>query len=125
MTMKMVLASFAMFATMPAQAIETTLQLQLSTDQDFERRTIAYDCGGETLLTVNYINAAPNFLAIVPVEEEAQPLVFAAVFSASGARYAASHWVWENKGPDASLFDLTQGSDAEAVLTCSEIVNTP
>jgi membrane-bound inhibitor of C-type lysozyme len=104
---------------------ESTLQLQLSTSGDFERRTVQYDCGGETLLPVTYLNAAPNFLALLTAPEETDPLVLAAVVSGSGARYAAGQWVWWTQGPEASLYDATQGDDAEPVLTCSEINNTP
>jgi len=118
-------ATTTLLATLPANAVQTSLQLQLSAEQDFERRTVTYDCGAEAVLTVTYLNAAPNFLAIVPIEGETQPLVFAAVQSDSGARYAAGPWVWESRGPDASLFDIAEGEDAPAVLTCSELVNTP
>ena len=118
-------AAAALFATMPAHAVETSLQLQLSAGQDFERRTVTYDCGTETPLTVTYLDAAPNFLAIVPLESETQPLVFAAIVPESGARYASGPWIWESKGPDGSLYDTADGEDAEAVLTCSEVVNTP
>lgn len=115
----------ALLVATPALAVETSLQLQLSAGQDFERRTVTYDCGTETPLTVTYLDAAPNFLAIVPVEGETQPLVFVAVIPEAGARYASGSWIWENKGPDGSLFDIAGDEDAEAVLTCSELVNTP
>lgn len=119
------IASATLLATWPAHAVQSSLELRLDADQDFERRTVIYDCGTEAPIAVTYLNAAPNFLAIVPVEGESQPLVFAAVLSASGARYAAGPWFWESKGPDASLFDMSEGEDASAVLTCSEVVNTP
>lgn len=108
-----------------ALAAEAGLQITLGTTADFERRTLNYDCGTDTPLTVTYLNAAPNFLAIVPVEGEAEPLIFASAISASGARYVSGQWVWWTKGPEAQLFDETLGEDAEAVSTCSEIVNTP
>nr|WP_314258489.1 MliC family protein [uncultured Devosia sp.] len=108
-----------------ASAAQTTLQLQLSSDRDFQRHVMTYDCGAETPLAVTYINAAPNFLALVPVAEEPEELVFASILSASGARYASGKWQWWTQGSEASLFDTTLGDDAEAVLTCSEAVNTP
>ena len=119
------IAAIALLSTLRVAAVEPSLQLQLSADQDFERRTVTYDCGTETPLVVTYLDAVPNFLAIVPVEGETQPLVFASVLSDGAARYASGHWIWESKGPDASLFDVTAGEDAAAVLTCSELVNTP
>lgn len=114
----------ALFAP-PALAAGSSLQLQLSTDGDFERRTVSYDCGTEAPLVVTYLNAAPNFLAMLSVPDSADPLVFAAVISGSGARYAAGQWVWWNDGIDGSLYDATLGEDAEAVLACSEINNIP
>lgn len=120
-----IFASATLFAAMPVHAVETSLQLQLSAGQDFERRTVTYDCGTETPLSVTYLDAAPNFLAIIPLESETQPLVFAAIVPESGARYASGSWIWESKGPDGSLYDTAEGDDAEAVLTCSELVNTP
>ena len=117
--------AIALLAVLPSIAVETSLQLQISADQDFERRTITYDCGTETPLVVTYLDAVPNFLAIIPVEGETQPLVFASVLSKNGARYASGHWIWESQGPDGSLFDAAEGEDTPAVLTCSELINTP
>ncbi|MHA6689992.1 MliC family protein [Devosia sp. A449] len=108
-----------------AQAVETSVTINLATQSDFERRVMHYDCAAAEPLTVTYINAAPNFLALVPIVEEPEELVFTAVIAASGVRYAAGQWVWWTKGADASLYDMTLGEDAQAVLTCSELINTP
>jgi membrane-bound inhibitor of C-type lysozyme len=72
---------------------------------------------------VKYINAAPNFFAIVPVE--GKDLVFVNVLSGSGAKYEAGKYVWWNKGAEASLQDLTEGLDAAPVWMCSENIETP
>jgi membrane-bound inhibitor of C-type lysozyme len=120
-----VLLAASLLAPTAAQAIETSLQIELATDTDFERRVMQYDCSAGEPFSVTYINAAPNFLALVPIAEEPEPLVFAAVVAASGARYAAGQWVWWTKGAEASLYDATLGEDAEPVLTCSEMTNTP
>jgi membrane-bound inhibitor of C-type lysozyme len=106
----------------PALALSSSVTIDLGPG-DAERRTVNYDCGMDQPLTVEYINAAPNFLALLPIE--GQSLMFVAVLSASGARYAASRYVWWNDGPDASLYDQTLGEDAAAVLTCMEINNIP
>lgn len=108
-----------------AQAVEASIQLELGTTSDFERRATLYDCSAGEPFSVTYINAAPNFLALVPIDGEPEPLVFAAVLAASGVRYAAGQWVWWTKGVDASLYDVTLGEDAEPVLTCAEMNNTP
>jgi len=108
-----------------AQAIETSIAIELATHTDFERRVIVYDCGAAEPVSVSYINAAPNFLALVPIAEEPDHLVFASVIAASGVRYVSGQWVWWTKGADASLYDVTLGEDADPVLTCSEMNNTP
>jgi len=84
-----------------------------------------YECGSETPLAVTYLNAAPNFMAVLTPPDQTEALVFASVLSGSGARYAAGQWVWWTDGLEASLFDQTLGEDAEPVLTCSEVINTP
>ena len=119
------LLATALLAAVPTQAVETSIELELGTDSDFERREILYDCSAGEPFSVTYINAAPNFLALVPIADEPELHVFASVISASGARYAAGQWVWWTKGADASLYDITLGEDADPVLTCSEMNNTP
>lgn len=105
--------------------VESTLQLQLSTTGDFEQRTVQYDCGTETTLGVTYLNAAPNFIALLTPPDGTDPLVFAAVQSGSGVRYVAAQWLWLTQGPEASLYDAELGEDGDPVLSCSEINNTP
>jgi membrane-bound inhibitor of C-type lysozyme len=109
----------------PAQAVETSLQIELATASDFERRVMLYDCSAGEPFSVTYINAAPNFLALVPIDGEPDLIVFAAVVAASGVRYVSGQWAWWTKGVDASLYDTTLGEDADPVLTCSEMTNTP
>lgn len=119
------LLATALLAPAAAGAVETSIQLELGTQSDFERRIILYDCTTGEPFDVTYINAAPNFLALVPIAEEPERIVFTAVIAASGVRYASGQWVWWTKGADASLYDVTLGEDAEPVLTCSELNNTP
>jgi membrane-bound inhibitor of C-type lysozyme len=125
MPIRLAAAAALMALALPVHAAETGLVLTLGSEGDFERRAHTYDCGTDTPLAVTYLNAAPNFLAIVPVEAESEPLVFASVISASGARYMSGQWTWWTRGSDAELYDATLGEDADPVLTCSEIINTP
>lgn len=116
----------ALLTTGASHAVDATLQLELGNEQSsFDRRSVLYDCSAGEPFDVVYINAAPNFLALVPIEEEPQFIVFASVISGSGARYAAGKWIWWTDGIDASLYDTTLGEDAPAVLTCSEFIQTP
>ena len=119
------LLAASLLAPAAAHAVEASLQIELGTASDFERHTTLYDCSAGEPFSATYINAAPNFLALVPIEGEPEPLVFTAVVAASGVRYAAGQWVWWTKGADATLHDVTLGEDAEPVLTCSEMNNTP
>ena len=119
------LLAAALLTPAAAQAAQTTLQIELGTAGDFERRVMTYDCNDGSTVTATYINAAPNFLAILPVIDEPEPLVFTSVVAASGVRYVSGIWMWWTKGADATLHDVTLGQDAEPVLTCSEVNNTP
>ena len=123
---KSALAAATLLIVTPAMAVDTNLSVTLTTPSGaFEQSVIQYDCGPDTQLSVTYINAAPNFLAILTAPEEPASQIFASVQSGSGARYAAGKWVWWSKNTDANLFDVTLGDDAEPVLTCTEINNTP
>ena len=108
------LLAFALVA--PAQAGELTISLPGGAK--VERRTIFYQCQGLGRLQVEYINAAPNALAVVPIE--GKPLVFANVLSGSGARYAAGPYFWWEKGGTAQLSDLRQGNNVNPT-ECREI----
>lgn len=105
-------------------AITSSVVISLGSAGDFERKTVNYGCEGDVEhLAVAYINAAPNYLAILPLDGSA--LLFNTVLAASGAKYAAGKYVWWTKGPEASLYDLTQGADAKPILTCAELNETP
>lgn len=107
-------------ATQPAiPAATSAVIITLGTTGDFERKTVRYGCtGGEVdSLAVDYINAAPNYLALVPIQGSV--LVFNTVLSGSGAKYAAGKFIWWTKGSEASLYDLTQGANAKPILTCT------
>ena len=119
------LLAAALLAPTAVQAAQATLQIELGTAGDFERRVMNYECNDGSTVTATYINAAPNFLAILPVIDEPEPLVFTSVVAASGVRYVSGIWMWWTKGVDATLHDVTLGQDAEPVLTCSEVNNTP
>ena len=100
----------------------SSTQVVLALTGDAQTHTIRYECDGVAEpFAVQYINAAPNFLAIVPAG--GSQLVFANVVAASGARYVAGQYEWWTKGSDATFADLQQ-PDAEPV-TCLEVSETP
>lgn len=102
--------------------LDVSAAVILGFNGDFERRVVQYDCGQEAPLSVEYINAAPNYLAIVSIENRAK-LVFVTVLSASGAKYAAGEYEWWTKGSEGTLVNLTT-PDAEPI-TCLEMNETP
>lgn len=117
-----VAAAPLLFLASPAFA-DVSIGVGLSVTGESEIKVAKYDCEGHDPLTVQYLNAAPNFLALIPIE--GQMLIFVNTISASGAKYEAGQYVWWNKGSDATLSDVTEGLDAAPVLTCSEENNTP
>lgn len=95
-----------------AAAADVTLSL----DAPVERSSVAYACRGAAPMTVEYVNAGDNSLALVPVD--GRTLVFVATLAASGVRYASGPYVWWTKGDEASLSDLRNGEDADPIATC-------
>jgi membrane-bound inhibitor of C-type lysozyme len=121
--LKPIVFALALAATSPALAA-VDLNVGINLTGDVQIVTTVYGCGESTEpLTVKYINAAPNFFAIIPIEGE--DVVFVNVISASGAKYVAAEYEWWTKGADATLHNVTEGLDAAPVLTCSENVQTP
>ena len=78
--------------------------------------SVTYDCGDGVSLPVSYVNADPNFLALVPIDGAS--VVFASAISASGARYTSGKYEWWTKGDDAFLRDLTADEGEKPVLEC-------
>ncbi len=99
-----------------AQQIQPKITLSIDVPAEAAVHSVTYGCGDGVSLPVSYINADPNFLAIVPVDGKS--IVFASVISGSGARYAAGKYEWWSKGDDASLRDLTRDENAEPILEC-------
>jgi membrane-bound inhibitor of C-type lysozyme len=103
--------------------VTANLTLTLDATSDIERRTIIYQCDNGDGFRVQYINAAPNFLAIVPVEGETH--IYATTISASGARYVSGPYEWWDTGDEATLRDLRSGEDEPPLATCLAAGNAP
>jgi membrane-bound inhibitor of C-type lysozyme len=100
----------------------TSTQVVLALTGDAQTHTVRYECEGVAEpFAVQYINAQPNFLAIVPVG--GSQVVFVNVTAASGARYVAGPYEWWTKGSDVTVSDLQQ-PDA-APVACLELSETP
>lgn len=100
----------------PAVA-DTGINLGLILGGDAEIKTVAYACENHDPVTVQYVNAAPNFLAVMQLA--GQTVVLVNVITASGAKYVSGSYEWWNKGNTATLHDVTEGLDAAPVLSCT------
>lgn len=111
---KLILATAMGLAALPAGAVETSMQLVLTLDGNAQRDVVTYQCEGiDEPKTVEYINAHPIFLAIVPVDGES--LVFVNVISASGARYVSGQYEWWSRGNEAFFSDAVDDENAEPI----------
>jgi membrane-bound inhibitor of C-type lysozyme len=100
----------------------TSVQVVLALTGDAQIHTVRYECDGlAEPFAVEYVNAQPNFLAIVPVG--GAHVVFVNVTAASGARYVAGQYEWWTRGSEATFADVQQ-PDAEPVA-CLEMTETP
>lgn len=86
----------------------------------FERNVVRYECEGLEPFAVDYINASPNFLAIVPVGPD--KLVFVATIAASGVKYVSGQYEWWTRGGEVTFTDLMADGDP---IACLEINETP
>lgn len=110
-------------ASAPAMAVESSMQIVLELSGNAQRDVTSYECEGLEPFDVEYVNAAPTFLAFVPVNGE--KLLFVNVLAASGARYASGQYEWSTKGAEATLIDLTAEEGAPPLATCIEHSLTP
>jgi membrane-bound inhibitor of C-type lysozyme len=102
------------------------LTLHLEGSGAWSRAVVQYACdahGGELGLPagpfkVEYLNGHGNSLAIVPVAGES--LIFAGVWSASGARYAARGLVWWDAAGRTAIFE-SETPAGRAPATCRRI----
>jgi len=112
----------AAFAASPALA-DTGVTLGLSLAGNAQVRTVQYACEGSDPVSVQYVDAAPNFLAVLPVD--GKPMVFVSVVPdakgkpADGAKYVAGPYELWSKDTGINLQDVTEGLDAAPVLQCT------
>jgi membrane-bound inhibitor of C-type lysozyme len=121
--MRTAVACLALLALAAPASAQTRFIIGLDIAGDADRKLVRYDCEGAESFDVEYVNAAPNFLALVPYD--GQTYLMTSVIAASGARYAAANFVWWSKGTDAELYDISLGEDAAPILTCAEHIQTP
>ena len=102
------------------QNVDVSAQVVLALQGSFERNIVEYQCEGLEPFKVDFINAKPNFIAIVPVGPD--KLVFVDVRAASGASVLAGQYEFWTKGSEATLTDLMAEPQS---VSCTEATNTP
>ncbi len=108
---------------MPAVAATAHLQIVLDLPPGAAQRTVAYRCEDADPLSVTYIDAAPNFLAIVP--HEGNDLIFVGIPGKTGAQYVSGSLVWTADADKGQLTDLVAGADTKPLLDCTQANDTP
>lgn len=117
--MKLILAAGAALALGIAPALaDASISLNLGLTGNTEIKNVQYTCDHHDPVTMQYINAAPNYLAVLPLD--GQTLVFASALAASGTKYVSGQYELFSKGPQITLQDTTEGLDAAPVLQCTE-----
>ena len=108
----------ALIALAPPAFADAGVTLGLNLTGNAEIKSVQYTCEHHDPVTMQYINAAPNFLAVLPLD--GQTLVFVSVLAASGTKYVSGPYELFSKGPQINLQDTTEGLDAAPVLQCTE-----
>ena len=110
------LAVVAAALASPAIA-DAGVTLGLTLGGNTEIKTVQYTCKNHDPVTMQYVNAEPNFLAVLPIDGKS--LIFVSVLAASGTKYASGQYELFSKGSEISLQDTTEGLDAAPVLQCT------
>src|SRR6476469_480727 len=93
------IALLSLLLASPAVA-DVTFSTRVDITDDAELKTVKYDCEHHDPIVVKYLNAAPNFLALIPIEADGatKTMLFVNVISGSGAKYVAGKYEWWSKG---------------------------
>ncbi len=116
MRMKPIYAGLALMVFAAAPVLADPLTIDLPGAASEVRDDVAYSCTGDRKVSVDYINAGGNSLAIVDLGD--RTVLMVTVISGSGARYAGQQYVWWTKGETADFYDLTKGENAPPEFSC-------
>lgn len=98
-----------------ACAAFANVSLSIPLGPDAEMRPARYVCEGGDPFPVQYVSAAPNNLALLPIDGKQH--IFVNVISGSGARYVSGQYEWWTKGDEATLHNAMKESDSQACTT--------
>lgn len=111
---RLALVVFALICGPHMTAAQTILSVALPLGPMDDVQTMTYACGDGKVLSVQYINAGANSLAIVPIDGKNR--IFVNVLSASGARYVSGADVWWSKGDTATLENTLGGDNRDCAV---------
>lgn len=123
------MAVIFMGVLLPACTMEATdMTIHLTGSQPVKRSVIRYQCDAQGVkmglpageFRVEYINGAGNSLAILPVNGSS--LIFANVISGSGARYAASQYIWWDAAGRSTTFS-SYSLEGKIESTCHRVAS--
>ena len=117
MSPKTIVCAIVVAAMVSPALADAGVTLGLALSGNSEIKTVQYTCQKHDPVTIQYINAEPNFLAVLPLGGKS--LIFVSVLAASGAKYASGQYQLFSKGPQITLQDTTEGLDAAPVLQCT------
>jgi membrane-bound inhibitor of C-type lysozyme len=115
--MKQIICAVSLAALASPALADAGVTLGLALSGNTEIKTVQYTCRNHDPVTMQYINAEPNFLAVLPLDGKS--LVFVSVLAASGTKYASGQYELFSKGSEINLQDATEGLDAAPVLQCT------
>ena len=92
-------------------AAEPVLSIPLPLTEESNVIPAKYDCPDAGKVSVNYINAGENSLAVISSKDIDR--IFVNVFSASGARYVSGEYEWWSKGDKATFTNLMMEDSAQ------------
>ncbi|WP_197034930.1 MliC family protein [Herbaspirillum sp. RV1423] len=88
-------AGVAALAALPGATLAKPSGLSLPDVKIQSQQRLIYRCAGEVRLPVRYLNTNAGSFAYLPVAGRRQ--LFVSVLAASGAKYAAGHYIWWTK----------------------------
>ncbi len=86
-------------------------------DGKLQVENVNYSCTDGRKINVRYLNKGANTIAIIPVKEENQILIFTGRVSASGARYGANQYEWHTKNKTGIFSNV----NTDSRVFCDEI----
>jgi len=93
-----------------ALAAAPVLAVEIDLPGEEQRIEASYSCEGGRSLDVEFINIGDNHLAVIRIDG-GDPLVFANVVAASGARYTARTYEFWDSGDEAMFTEVGSSSE--------------